>query len=259
MIFLLSPAKTLDYDSELPALELSQPQFVEHSAELIEILEEFSEEEVGELMSISPKLSALNAARFREWGVRHDASSGARPCIFAFKGDVYQGLNVSSWSPQDVEKAQKSIRVLSGLYGLLRPLDLMRPYRLEMGTKLETKRGSNLYQFWGMIPTEALNEELKRLKSPVVVNLASNEYFSAVKPKELTAPVITPVFKDWKNGKYKIISFYAKKARGLMAAWAIQNDVATSEGLKEFTQSGYQFCAEESTETTLTFLRKIEE
>lgn len=259
MIFLLSPAKSLDYETELPKLEVTQPRFLDDSAELIEILQEFSEEEVGKLMSISPKLSTLNAARFQQWGRTHLLGEEARPCVFAFTGDVYQGLNAAAWSAEDVKQAQKSIRILSGLYGVLRPLDLMRPYRLEMGTRLETKRGMNLYKFWGELPTVSLNEDLANEGAEAFVNLASNEYFSAVKPKELTAPVITPVFKDWKNGKYKIISFYAKKARGLMAAWAIQNKVDTVDDLRKFSEAGYSYNAEESTDTTLTFLRKLDE
>ena len=256
MLILLSPAKTLDYDSALPTVTATEPRFLSHSVELIEQLQNFSEAEIEELMKISPKLSALNAQRFQQWGQRHDASTGARPCLFAFKGDVYQGLDAYSLSTNDIQKAQQSLRILSGLYGILKPLDFMHPYRLEMGTRLENARGKNLYEFWGDIPTESLNQELEKKSNPAVINLASNEYFSVIREKTLKAPVITPVFKDWKNDKYKIISFHAKKARGLMAAWAIQNDIQTPEGLEDFSEAGYRYSQKDSTETTLTFLRK---
>ncbi len=256
MLFLLSPAKTLDYDSPLPAVTATKPRFLNHSAELIEQLQDFSEADIEKLMKISPKLSALNAQRFQQWGQRHNTSTGARPCLFAFKGDVYQGLDAYSLSSADIQKAQQSLRILSGLYGILKPLDFMHPYRLEMGTRLENARGKNLYEFWGEIPTESLNQELEKESNPAVINLASNEYFSVIDEQALKAPVITPVFKDWKNDKYKIISFHAKKARGLMAAWAIQNDIQTPEGFQDFSEAGYRYSPKDSTETTLTFLRK---
>ncbi len=232
------------------------PRFLEHSAELVGIMKKKKPVELEALMGISSKLADLNAERFRSWKVDYSKKE-ARSAIFAFKGDVYQGLAVEEWEKNDFTAAQKSIRILSGLYGILRPLDLMLPYRLEMGKKIENKRGPNLYRFWGSLLTESLNQELKA-KGDAVINLASNEYFSVVQPQELKAPVITPVFKDWKNGKYKIISFYAKKARGMMAAWAIKNEVTTPAGLKKFKEGGYRFDGEQSDEATLVFTRKTE-
>lgn len=254
MLYLLSPAKTLDCESEIPSIRATMPRFLEHSSELVGIMKKKKPAELGELMDISPKLADLNAERFRSWKADYSKKE-ARSAIFAFKGDVYQGLAVEEWEKEDFAAAQKSIRILSGLYGILRPLDLMLPYRLEMGKPVKNKRGPNLYRFWGSLLTDSLNQELKA-KGDAVVNLASNEYFSAVKAKDLKAPVITPVFKDWKNGKYKVISFFAKKARGMMAAWAIQNKVTTPEGLKKFKGGGYKFDKELSDETTLVFTRK---
>ncbi len=232
------------------------PRFLEHSSELVQIMKEKTPVELEELMGISAKLAALNAERFSTWKVDY-TKEDARSAIFAFKGDVYQGLAVEDWEKDDFAAAQKSIRILSGLYGILRPLDLMLPYRLEMGKKIENTRGPNLYHFWGELLTESLNQDLKA-KGDAVVNLASNEYFSAIQSKELKAPVVTPVFKDWKNGKYKVISFFAKKARGMMAAWAIQNQVTTPTGLKKFQGGGYQFASDVSDDSTLVFTRKQE-
>ena len=254
MIYLLSPAKTLDCESEIPTVRATMPRFLEHSSELVGLMKKKKPAELERLMGISSKLADLNAERFRSWKADYSKKE-ARSAIFAFKGDVYQGLAVEEWEKDDFVAAQKSIRILSGLYGILRPLDLMLPYRLEMGKKIENDRGPNLYRFWGNLLTESLNQELKA-KDDAVINLASNEYFSAVKAQDLKAPVITPVFKDWKNGKYKIISFYAKKARGMMAAWAIRNQVSTPEDLKKFKEGGYQFDSEQSDETTLVFTRK---
>lgn len=214
-----------------------------------------SSADLEELMSISSKLADLNAQRFQDWKADY-SEDDARAAVLAFKGDVYQGLNVEEWSKADFAEAQKSVRILSGLYGILRPLDLMLPYRLEMGTKLENKHGANLYKFWGSELTDSLNKELSGEKD-AVINLASNEYFSAVKPKDLIAPVITPVFKDWKNDKYKIISFYAKKARGTMAAWAIQNKVTKPADLKKFKSDGYCYDKELSDDTSWVFTRKL--
>ena len=254
MIYLLSPAKTLDFESEIPAVRATKPRFLEHSSELVGIMKKKKPAELEELMGISPKLADLNAERFRTWKADFTKEE-ARSAIFAFKGDVYQGLAVEEWEKDDFAAAQKSIRILSGLYGILRPLDLMLPYRLEMGKKIENKRGPNLYRFWDNLLTETLNQDLKA-KGDAVINLASNEYFSAIQSKDIKAPVITPVFKDWKNGKYKIISFFAKKARGMMASWAIQNKVTTPEGLKKFKGGGYQFDSKLSDETTFVFTRK---
>jgi len=254
MIYLLSPAKTLDYESEVPSLRATMPRFLEQSEELAKIMKKVKPAELEKLMGISSKLAELNADRFKSWKADYKKGEG-REAILAFKGDVYQGLDVVNWDKEDFSEAQKSIRILSGLYGILRPLDLMLPYRLEMGKKVETKNGKSLYDFWGSDLTKSLNKELKG-SDDAVVNLASNEYFSAVKSAELKAPVITPVFKDWKNDKYKIISFYAKKARGTMAAWAVKNKISQVADLKKFKQDGYHYDDELSDATSWVFTRK---
>jgi len=255
LIYLLSPAKTLDFESEVPKDFFSMPRFLKDSASLVQVMREMSSQELESLMGISPKLAELNAERFQTW--HPDLTQPeARPAIWAFKGGVYQGLAVEDWKKEDFEEAQKSLRILSGLYGILRPMDLMLPYRLEMGKKVATSRGANLYQFWGSRLTESLNDELSG-ENDAVVNLASNEYFKAVKISELRAPVITPVFKDWKNGKLKVISFYAKKARGRMAAWAVRNQLDSPELLKGFSEDGYQFDPSLSDETTYVFTRTL--
>lgn len=230
------------------------PRFLGHSAELAGILKRMKPAELESLMGISGKLAQLNAGRFDNW--REDYSEPeARQAILAFTGDVYQGLAVQEWGKEDFSEAQKSIRILSGLYGILRPLDLMLPYRLEMGTKLANERGSNLYHFWGSLLTESLNKELKG-DGDAVINLASNEYASAVQMQDLKSPVITPVFKDWKNGQYKIISFYAKKARGLMASWAIRKRIDSPAALKRFKESGYSYDKSQSDDANWVFTRK---
>ena len=258
MILLLSPAKTLDFTSEHIPLEPTQPAHLSHSSELITELKKLDTEEIASLMSLSEKLSTLNHHRYQEWKKPHRLSESCRPSLLCFKGDVYQGLAVENWNKSDFNYAQKHLRILSGLYGILRPLDLMKAYRLEMGTKFQNKRGKNLYAFWGSILTDALNVEIKGMKQAAFINLASNEYFSSLQEKELSAPVITPIFKDYKNDKYKIISFYAKKARGSMAAWIIKNKISSPEALTTFTEEGYRYDAESSTETQLVFLRKPE-
>ncbi len=254
MLTLVSPAKTLDYESPLSTETHTLPRFTEHSQMLIETLRKLSVQDVADLMKLSDKLASLNVARYESWQPEH-TQDNARQAVLAFKGDVYTGLDAASFSEDDFSFAQDHLRILSGLYGLLRPLDLLEPYRLEMGTKLSNARGDNLYQFWGDIITEALNDELKASGNDVVVNLASNEYFKAVKPKALHARLITPVFKDLKNGQYKIISFYAKKARGLMTRFMIQNRIEEPEALKRFDLEGYYFSAEESKGDTWVFLR----
>lgn len=258
ILYLLSPAKTLDYQSEIPSLRSTMPRFLGHSAELAGLMKKRSVGDLEKLMGISTKLAELNEARFQAWKSDYGKAE-SRQAILAFKGGVYQGLAVEDWSTDDFLEAQRSLRILSGLYGVLRPLDLMMPYRLEMGKKVANQRGSNLYQFWGSLLTESLNKELKgALKGggDAVINLASNEYFSAIKTKELKAPVITPVFKDWKNGQFKVISFYAKKARGQMAAWAIREKIVTPTALKLFSGGGYVFDKELSDASTYVFLRK---
>ena len=205
-------------------------------------------------MHISPKLAELNHARFQNYQPTFTAAN-SRQAILAFTGDVYQGMTLPEWSPDDFATAQQQIRILSGLYGLLRPLDRIQPYRLEMGTKFKNARGNNLYQFWSSTITELINKDLQASGSDLVVNLASNEYFSSVKPKELNGQLIIPVFKDAKKGTFKIISFYAKKARGMMTDFIVRNQVQSIEGLKKFNSSGYQFDADASDGNTLIFLR----
>lgn len=255
MLILLSPAKSLDYTSPLLTKKATQPRLATHAAELIEELRKLSSAEVGKLMSISEKLADLNHERFAVWEPDFTPEN-SRQAILAFTGDVYQGMALSDWSTAHFTAAQKQIRILSGLYGLLRPLDLMQAYRLEMGTKFKNKRGKNLYEFWGSEITKLINSDLKKSGSENIVNLASNEYFSSVKKTELAGTLITPVFKDEKNGVYKIISFYAKKARGMMADYIVREGITQAADLKKFKTGGYKFSAKESTETTLVFLRK---
>ena len=254
MLMVISPAKTLDYDTP-PVIEQStQPRFVEHSVELIEVLREKSPQDIAKLMSLSDKLASLNVARYGSWE-RESTPQNAKQALLAFKGDVYTGLNAEDFSTDDFAFAQQHLRMLSGLYGLLRPLDLMQPYRLEMGTKLANPRGKDLYTFWGERISQWLNEDLQDQGDQVLLNLASQEYFGAVKPKALNARVIDTVFKDQKNGQYKIISFYAKKARGLMARYVIKERLQDPEGLKDFNLDGYRFDAASSSEKQLVFLR----
>ncbi|NWK56789.1 peroxide stress protein YaaA [Verrucomicrobiaceae bacterium N1E253] len=253
MIYLLSPAKTLDYDSDVPSLRGTMPRFLDHSEQLVEVMRTMSAEDLQSLMGISPKLAEVNVERFASWKPDYSKAE-SRQAILAFKGGVYQGLAVEAWAKEDFAEAQKSLRILSGLYGVLRPLDLMLPYRLEMGKKVATERGANLYRFWGDLLTQSLNKELKG-PDDAIVNLASNEYFSALQPKDLKAPVLTPVFKDWKNGKLKVISFYAKKARGQMAAWAICKKLTTPDELKAFTGGGYAYDASLSDASSFVFTR----
>lgn len=257
MLIVLSPAKTLDYDTPATTDEHTLPDFVAHSAELIETLRELSLAQVASLMSISDALAALNVARFASWS-RTFTTNNAKQAIFAFNGDVYEGLDASALDAQQLDYAQSHIRILSGLYGVLRPLDLMQPYRLEMGTKLANRRGKDLYAFWGERVTQALNDALRRQKSETLVNLASEEYFKVVKPKLLKAEIITPVFEDWKGGRYKIISFHAKRARGLMARYAALNGITQAEKLKAFDVEGYLFDAAASSERNWVFRRRID-
>ncbi len=255
MLTVISPAKTLDYETALPTKKTSQPIFKSDSVELIEVLRQFTPAKLAGLMSISEKLAHLNVDRYESWQPK-PTTKNARQAMFAFKGDVYMGLDAYMLSESDCLFAQEHLRILSGLYGALRPLDLMQPYRLEMGTKLSTERGKHLYDFWGSKVTDALNKQLKKSGDDVVLNLASNEYFKVVQPDSLNGRVISPVFKDEKNGKYKIISFFAKKARGVMSGWLIRNQITDPEELKKFNQTGYRYSAKESTEDAPVFLRK---
>ena len=255
MLVLLSPAKSLDYDSPLLTKKSSKPLFVDDSAELIEGLRKLSVAKVGKLMAISDKLAELNHGRYADWQSEF-TKVNSRQAILAFTGDVYQGMELAKWSAEDFSRAQKQVRILSGLYGVLRPLDLMQAYRLEMGTRFANERGKNLYEFWGSKVTDLLNKDLKGSGSETVVNLASNEYFSVVKKAELKGDLITPIFKDEKNGKYKIISFYAKKARGMMADFIVREGIQEAGDLKKFKTAGYKYSAGDSDGSKLVFLRK---
>lgn len=256
MLFLLSPAKKLDYDSPLAVDLHTQPLFVEQAAALIKVLKKKSAEDIAELMDLSPALADLNVRRYAAWKPVF-TQQNARPAILAFNGDVYEGLQAPTLSAAQLQWAQEHVAILSGLYGVLRPLDLMQPYRLEMGTRLETPRGKNLYEFWGADIAEYLNERLEGNRKPVVVNLASEEYFKSVDLKALKARVVQCVFQEWKNGAYKIISFNAKRARGLMARYAIQHKIGTPERLRDFDSEGYAYDASVSTPDKLVFRRKL--
>jgi cytoplasmic iron level regulating protein YaaA (DUF328/UPF0246 family) len=258
MLTLISPAKTLDFETPAVTDLHTQAEFLDHSAELIEQLRLQSPNDISALMKLSSNLSKLNVQRYHDWCLPFDQKN-AKAAILAFKGDVYTGLNAESFTEENFSYAQSHLGILSGLYGLLRPLDLIQPYRLEMGTKFSNSRGANLYTFWGSIITDAINQRLELSSSKILLNLASNEYFKAVKTKELKAELITPVFKDEKNGQYKIISFYAKKARGLMAAYIIKNKVISVKQLCEFDVAGYRFVAAESNAQILIFKRSEED
>ncbi|MFN3881434.1 MAG: peroxide stress protein YaaA [Nitrincola lacisaponensis] len=254
MLILISPAKTLDFDSTPVTSEHSMPEFTEDAARLIEKLREFAVQDIAELMKLSDKLASLNVARYASWTPEH-TSDNARQALLAFRGDVYTGLDADSFSAADFSYAQQHLRILSGLYGVLKPLDLMQPYRLEMGTKLNTPAGNTLYQFWGDSLTERLNQDPAQQHNPLTINLASNEYFGAINPKKLQGTLISPVFKDFKNGQYKIISFYAKKARGLMSRYLIQNRIETLDDLLKFDLEGYYYSPEHSKPEAPVFLR----
>lgn len=253
MLMVVSPAKKLDYDSDLPTDQYTQPRFLEDARELIDRLKELEPHEVSNLMGISEQLGELNAQRYQQWHTPFTPDN-ARPAVLAFHGDVYQGLGAHRFSEGDFDFAQQHLRILSGLYGVLRPLDLMQPYRLEMGTKFQNPRGRDLYEFWRDRITESLNAELAA-DDGVLLNLASNEYFKAIDKKKLNARVITPQFKDWKNGQYKMVSFYAKKARGMMAAYVIQNRISDPDQAKRFDTDGYEFNEELSQGDNWVFTR----
>ena len=255
MLILISPAKTLDFETPSNAPKHSQATMLNDSEQLIDLLTTKSPLDLEKLMSISPKLAELNAERYHQWS-RPFNKKNAKQALLAFKGDVYTGLDAVNFSDADFLYAQEHLRILSGLYGVVRPLDLIQPYRLEMGTKLENSRGKNLYEFWGNSITKKLNLQLKKIESQTILNLASNEYFKSVKTKELNGEVVTPIFKDWKNGQYKMISFFAKKARGTMSAWILKNQIENTTELKKFKVDGYKYSAAESSADKPVFLRK---
>jgi cytoplasmic iron level regulating protein YaaA (DUF328/UPF0246 family) len=255
MLFLLSPAKSLNFDPPASALPYTKPLFVKESAALIDILKQKSPQEIASLMSLSDKLAGLNVGRYAAWS-RTFTAKNAKQAALAFDGDVYDGLNAKTLASDDLAWAQDHLCILSGLYGVLRPLDYMQPYRLEMGTQLVNPRGKDLYQFWGNQIADYLNKRLAADKTPVIVNLASQEYFKAVNKKALKARVVDCVFEDNKGDGYKIISFFAKKARGLMARYAIQHRLTLPEQLKGFDLDGYAYAPEVSSTERLVFRRQ---
>jgi cytoplasmic iron level regulating protein YaaA (DUF328/UPF0246 family) len=256
MLFLLSPAKSLDYESPITCKDHSLPGFVAQSAELIAVLQTLSTQQVAELMDLSEALATLNVQRYAAWVPKFTAKN-SRQALLAFDGDVYGGLDAKSLSGADLQWAQQNLCILSGLYGVLRPLDRMQPYRLEMGTTLATPKGANLYKFWEAQIAQYLNQRLAADKSPVIVNLASQEYFKAVDRKTLKARVLECVFEDYKNGKYKVISFFAKRARGLMARYAVTQRLTLPQQLQGFDLEGYAFAAASSTPDRFVFRRQI--
>lgn len=258
MLIVVSPAKSLDYESKLPTKKSSQPELLDESEQLIRVMSKKSPDEISSMMHVSSSLGELNFNRFQEWE-RPFTRANARPALLAFNGDVYAGLDArQSFTERDFTHAQKTLRILSGLYGVLRPLDLMQPYRLEMGSKVETARGKDLYAFWGDTITERLNEAVEASPgSNVLVNLASNEYFGAVRPEILDAPIVSPTFLDARgSGDFKIVSFFAKRARGAMSAWIIKNRVSGKKTLEGFDGMGYRHDPERSTKDRPVFIRR---
>ncbi|WP_291967163.1 peroxide stress protein YaaA [Maribacter sp.] len=241
MKIVISPAKSLNYESDLPTITYTSPEFIDDAEKLNKVLKKKKPKALAELMSISDNLAELNWQRNQDFTVPFTPQN-ARPAVYAFSGDVYQGLDAYTLTEEKIEKLQQTLRILSGQYGILKPLDLMQPYRLEMGTSLKIGRKKNLYEYWGERLTDHLNNEMA--DGELLVNLASNEYYSALKPKKIKAEIITPVFKDWKNDKLKIISFFAKKARGAMVRYIIDTDARTLEDIKGFNLDDYQFSKE---------------
>lgn len=256
MLFLLSPAKTLDYESPLSDLPHTLPEMADESARLIAVLKRKKQADIAELMGLSDALAQLNVQRYKAWSPDFTPHN-SRHAVLAFNGDVYEGLDAKTLKPTQLEWAQRHVRILSGLYGVLRPMDWMQPYRLEMGTALATPRGHNLYRFWGERIAHFLNDEQAGDKQPVVINLASQEYFKAVDRKALRARVVTCEFEDFKSGQYKVISFFAKRARGLMARFAITHRVTTVAALEKFNSEGYAFAPEASGDDHLVFRRHL--
>ncbi|MEC8825321.1 MAG: peroxide stress protein YaaA [Verrucomicrobiota bacterium] len=254
MLAVISPAKTLDYESVCPNHRPTQPAFLNEASELVSVLKKKTSAQLRDLMSVSEKLANENRSRYQEWS-QPFTEDNARAALFAFKGDVYTGFDTASYSRSELQYAQKHLRILSGLYGVLRPLDLMQPYRLEMGTQLKNQEGKNLYAFWGDRLTKNVNKALEGSGSGIFVNLASNEYFSALQKDAIKGEIITPQFKDLKNGTYKFITIYGKKARGMMCDFMIQNNVNTPDDLKQFDSAGYRYNKELSEGSNWVFTR----
>ena len=256
MLIVISPAKNLNFTAALPTSKNSQPALLAQAETLMRDLRKLAPQHLSRLMGISDKLGVLNYDRNQVWTTPFTAEN-ARPAVLAFNGDVYGGLNAYRFNEADFDIAQRHLRILSGLYGVLRPLDLIQAYRLEMGTRFATAAGADLYQYWGDRITDQLNQQLQVLKSRVLVNLASKEYFKAVNVKKINAKIVTPVFKDWNNNEYKIISFFAKKARGLMSAYIIKNRIADVHQLTDFNAEGYQYSQDLSGDSELIFTRRV--
>lgn len=256
MLIVLSPAKSLDYETPVPIKNSSELLFLDDAEALIQVARKLDIFQIAKLMDISSELAELNFERFKQWSPVPE-SGKARPAIFAFNGDVYDGLGAASLNLPQFDYLQTHLRILSGLYGMLRPLDQMQAYRLEMGSRLENPRGKNLYEFWGSRVTERLNETIQKQNSKVLINLASEEYFKVLKPRLLKVPVITPIFQDFKNGQYKIISFYAKRARGLMLRFCALNKIVQPEQMKDFDLDGYAYCQQESGSDRWVFRRRL--
>ena len=255
MLIFLSPAKSLDYKTPPHIASHTQPAFLKHSETLIKALRKLSPAAIANLMDLSDPLAVLNFNRYADWQLPFSPEN-AKQAVLAFDGDVYDGLSAKTLSADDLDFAQKQVRILSGLYGILKPLDLIQPYRLAMGTKFANKAGKDLYAFWGETLLDAINAELDAMPRPVAINLASEEYFKAAVGRKINGTVIQPVFEDWKNGKYKIISFYAKRARGLMTRYAVLNRLTEPEGLKEFDSDGYTYVPEASDDKSWVFRRR---
>ena len=254
MLLVISPAKTLDYETPPTTARWTLPAYLEESQLLIERARRYSAHDLVELMEVSLAIAELNVERFANWHTPFTPQN-AKQALLAFRGEVYNGLQAQTLDEAALAFAQEHLRILSGLYGLLRPLDLMQPYRLEMGRPIDTARGRNLYEFWGSLITDGINAQLKAIKSEYLINLASSEYFKAVKPKQVNGTIITPEFKEKKNGEYKMLGVYAKKARGLMSRFVIDNRVTEPQALKQFEVEGYRFNAKLSSELKWVFTR----
>lgn len=255
MITILSPAKTLAFEDDAPTNEATQPIFQKEVHELVHILQQYSEEELGKLMNVSSKLASLNYQRYQDFESAFNRKN-SKQALFAFKGDVYEGLEAEQLNEEEIQFANKHLRILSGLYGILRPLDLIQPYRLEMSTALANGQGKDLYAFWQDALTNHLNREINQQGASFLLNLASQEYFKAIKPKKLEAPIISPVFKEAKGGQYKVIALFAKKARGKMSRYVIQNRITDIEGIKSFQEDDYIYNGQLSTDDKPVFTRE---
>jgi len=250
----ISPAKTLDFETPVAVGTSTEGRFNQEAAKLVDILRTCTVADLKGMMSLSDALASLNVERFSQWQLPM-ATERSKQALLAFKGDVYTGLDATTLTAGQLRQAQEQVRILSGLYGLLRPMDRILPYRLEMGTRLSNPRGSNLYDWWSDSLTRTLDDDLRKAGAKTLVNLASTEYFKAVKPKQLSVPVVVPEFRDLKNGQYKMISFFAKKARGMMVRFILENDLQSVDDLKAFDSAGYRFDAERSTANRWQFLR----